>query len=99
MSELRVELPEELLEELAERAADLVLARLAEQRPEASEYLSVREAAELLRSKPQRVYDLLSDGRLTRVKEGSRVLVSRAEIEAHLRPPLSRARNGSGVAR
>ena len=30
------------------------------------ELLTVEEAAEVLRAKPQRVYDLLSDGRLTR---------------------------------
>jgi excisionase family DNA binding protein len=53
-------------------------------RPEPSPYLTVREAADYLRARPQRVYDLLSDGRLTRVKDGSRVLVARAELDAHL---------------
>jgi len=51
----------------------------------ASEFLSVSEAAELLRAKPQRIYDLLSSGRLTRVKDGARVLVARAELETWLR--------------
>lgn len=83
MSELCLELPEELVDAIAERAAELVLERLAEPMP-AQPYLSVDEAAELLRAKPQRIYDLLSTGRLTRFKDGSRVLVSRAELEAYL---------------
>ena len=49
-----------------------------------SPLLTVSEAASLLRAKPQRVYDLLSDGRLTRHKDGRRVLVDRQEIVRHL---------------
>jgi excisionase family DNA binding protein len=45
-------------------------------------FLTVNEAAQLLRCKPQRIYDLLSAHRLTRFKDGSRVLLSRAEVEA-----------------
>jgi len=64
-----------------------VAAQLADRGEQASapEFLSVSEAAELLRAKPQRIYDLLSSGRLTRVKDGARVLVARAELEAWLR--------------
>jgi excisionase family DNA binding protein len=86
-----LEFPEELVEEIVER----VLERL----PTASEFLTPTEAAELLRAKPQRVYDLLSSGRLTRHKDGSRVLVSRAELVAHLLPQGSQVRTGAGVAR
>jgi len=46
--------------------------------------MTVAEAAELIRAKPQRIYDLLSAGRLTRVNDGARTLVSRAEINQHL---------------
>jgi excisionase family DNA binding protein len=74
----RLELPEELLAELARRVSAIL-----EPKP-VSPYLSVSEAAELLRAKPQRIYDLLSSGRLTRHKDGSRVLVSRDEIDAYL---------------
>jgi len=49
-----------------------------------SPYMTVTEAAEYLRASKQRVYDLLSAGRLTRRKDGTRVLVSREELEAHL---------------
>lgn len=50
-----------------------------------SPYLSVPEAAAYLRCKRQRVDDLLSQGVLSRIKEGGRTLVSRAELKAHLR--------------
>ena len=50
-----------------------------------SPYLTVVEAAELLRCRRQRVDDLLSQRRLARYKDGSRTLVSRAEVEEYLR--------------
>lgn len=73
-----------------ELAAELGIGA-AEQEPEptsrdrlgsrqASRYLTVAEAAELLRCKPQRIHDLLSMGRLTRCKEGGRTLVIREEV-------------------
>jgi hypothetical protein len=51
---LTVELPTASLEAVAERAAELVLERLPDPSP-LSEYLTVGEAAEFLRAKPQRV--------------------------------------------
>ena len=45
-------------------------------------FLTVAEAASVLRCKPQRVYDLLSQRRLSRVKEGGRTLLLRDEVEA-----------------
>lgn len=91
MTELRLDLPDSVLESVAKRAAALVLERLESPRVQ-SELMTVPEAAELLRCKPQRVYDLLSDGRLERLKDGSRVLVRRADVVAHLLP--SGSRNG-----
>ncbi len=108
---LRLELPDALVDAIAERAAEIVLERLGEREALAgSPYLSVDEAAEYLRSSRQRVYDLLSSGRLSRHKDGSRVLVARAELEAHLAgeavgrvaqplPRRSQGRTRSGVAR
>jgi excisionase family DNA binding protein len=46
--------------------------------------MTVDEAAEFLRCKPQRVRDLLSSRRLTTHKEGGRTLVSREELQAHV---------------
>jgi excisionase family DNA binding protein len=48
-------------------------------------YLSVAEAAVYLRCDRHRIYDLLSARRLTRFKDGTRTLVSRDELNAHLR--------------
>jgi excisionase family DNA binding protein len=103
-SGLHVSLPEELVEAIAVRAAELVVERLDREAPAESPFLTVEEAASFLRSSRQRVYDLLSAGRLTRHKEGSRVLVSRAEIVAHVGgvapalPPASRGRMDRGSA-
>jgi excisionase family DNA binding protein len=80
---ISMEVPTAVIEAVAQRAAEIVLERLRldDRRPK---YLAVTEAAELMRAKPQRIYDLLSSGRLTRHKDGCRVLVSRAEIEIYL---------------
>lgn len=43
--------------------------------------LSVAEAAEVLRCKPQRVYDLRCAGRLPKTTEGGRAVVRRSDIE------------------
>ena len=47
--------------------------------------LSVAEAAEYLRCKPKRIYDLCSQGRLPFEKDGSRTLIRRRSIDAYLR--------------
>jgi excisionase family DNA binding protein len=93
---LRLELPDDVMAELVERAAsraaELVLERLGRTaRDHLSPYLSVDEAAELLRCKPQRIYDLRSSGVLARFGDGSRALVSRAELEAHLAGTAARS--------
>lgn len=75
---MAIHLPDDLLEQIASRAADLVAARRV------SPYLRVDEAADYLRCSRQRIYDLLSSGRLTRCKDGSRVLVLRTEVDDYL---------------
>lgn len=79
-----------LSEDDVDRVARRVVALLRGERDDpgaagASPYLTVPEAAAYLRCKRQRIDDLLSQGVLTRVKEGGRTLVGRAEIDAHLR--------------
>jgi excisionase family DNA binding protein len=80
---LTLPFPDELVEAIARRAAAIVI---AEGRPSAAvtPYLTVSEAADFLRCSRQRVYDLLSARRLTRHKDGSRVLISRVELDAYL---------------
>ena len=71
------------VEVLARRVAEIVTAR-TQPPPVESKYLTVPEAAELLRASRQRVYDLVSTGSLTRHKDGTRLLLRRAEVEAYL---------------
>jgi excisionase family DNA binding protein len=74
-------IPPELVEEIAQRAAQLMRQLELEENP-LSPYMTVDEAAEFLRCKPKRIYDLRSSGRLSRFNEGGRALVLRSEIEA-----------------
>ena len=84
---LTLELPAELVEAAAERAAAIVLQRLEQEHTAAqSPFMTVAEAAAYARCKPQRIYDLLSSRRLTRHKDGARTLIQRAELDAHLAP-------------
>jgi excisionase family DNA binding protein len=76
-------LPAAAVEVIAERVAEILADRF--QQSAVPEYLTVSEAADLLSASRQRIYDLLSSRRLTRLKDGRRVLVLRSEIEAHLR--------------
>ena len=111
MSELRLTtaIDAEALEALVDLVASRVLEQLQATAPPVSPFMSIPEAADFLRCRRQRVDDLLSMGRLSRVKEGSRTLVRRSEVEALLRtdgrrgvahalPTGSRSSMGSGVA-
>jgi excisionase family DNA binding protein len=93
---------ERLLTELAELAAEIVLERLGDVRA-VSPYLSVSEAADYLRCDRQRIYDLCSSRRLSKLKDGSRVLLRRDELDAligvaSVLPPASQSGMTSGVA-
>jgi excisionase family DNA binding protein len=76
---LSTEATEAIISEITQRVLDAV----GQPRPE-SPYLTIPEAATYLRCTRQRIDDLLSSGRLTRRKDGSRTLVLLAEIEHHL---------------
>lgn len=79
---LTIELPVEWIESIASTAARM--ARDADDACAGSPYLTVGEAAEYMRCGRQRIYDLLSAGRLTRRKDGARVLLRRDEIDRYL---------------
>jgi excisionase family DNA binding protein len=110
---LEAALAPELLDAFQELIAEQVrdeLERLeASSQRSGSPFVTVAEAAMFMRCSRQRVYDLLSARRLTRHYEGRRVLIARAELEAHLSsatrpvalmlPRAPRIRGGSGVAR
>jgi excisionase family DNA binding protein len=81
MSDVAITVPAAVVEEIAERAAQIVLER---QRNGAGEWLTVEEAAEYARCSRQRIYDLRSCGRLPRTGDGSRVLVRRSDLDTYL---------------
>jgi excisionase family DNA binding protein len=59
--------------------------RITSVRESESPYMTVVETANFLRCSRQRVDDLLSQRRLSRYKDGSRTLISRAEIDDYLK--------------
>jgi excisionase family DNA binding protein len=73
--------PDELVEALAGRVADLLAERLPH-RPEP--WLDVDGAADYLACKPHRVYDLKAEGRLRFAKDGTRLLFRREWLDACL---------------
>ena len=78
---LALAIPDELLDALAERVAE----RLAErERPAPPEFMTPPQAAEMIGAKTQRIYDLHSQGRLRGYKDGTRLLVRRSDVLAHL---------------
>lgn len=81
---LSINLPDDVLEQLAQRVADILEERVAARDPgqqRADRWLTVDQAAEYIGSRPQRVYDLRSSGRLTRHGDGARALVDRHELD------------------
>lgn len=82
---LAIPLPPELVDEIARKVADLISDRHAP----TPDYLTPAEAADYLRCKPQRVYDLTSQGRLPVCKDGSRSLYRRTDLDAYLAGDVS----------
>ncbi len=62
---------------------DVLRQALATPAPSASvsPFLTAAEAADLLRCRKRRIYELVADARLTRQGDGRRLLVRRAEVE------------------
>lgn len=84
---LQFDLPEEVVDAIVERAAELVIAQLtldaaADRAGDVAAYLTPRQAAIYLGCGPQRIYDLRSQRRLTPFTEGGRALVKREELDA-----------------
>ena len=61
-------------------------------------WMTVAEAAEYLRCKPQRIRDLRSSRRLTPYTEGGRALCDRREVESLVQEVEDRADNAGGPA-
>ncbi len=75
------DLPDELLELIAQRAAAIVAAGTT---TGDAGYLDVAGAAEFLACPVSRVYALTSAGRLPVHRDGSRLLFDRAELRAYV---------------
>ena len=84
---VEIVIPPDVIETIAMRAAEIAVERIGVPSPasEPSPYFTVEEAATFLRCSRSRVDDLLSQRKLTRVKDGRRTLVVRAEVETYLR--------------
>jgi excisionase family DNA binding protein len=79
---LSLTLPPEALEAIAQRAADL----LAERNGKVpADYLTPQEAADYMRcGSKQRLYDLVSQGRIEPCRDGTRLLFKRSTLDAYL---------------
>jgi excisionase family DNA binding protein len=96
---LTLTLPHSTIDLIVHHVAEIVLAQLSERAQAESPYMTIPEAATYLRCKRQRIDDLLSARRLTRYKDGSRTLIARAELEAHLTQPPMRGDHADGSQR
>ena len=80
MIELTVRLTDEQLAAIAERAAALVPSGA----PDVSPWLNVAEAAERLRCRKDRIYDLIALGKLHPRRDGRRVLLHRDDLDSYV---------------
>lgn len=74
--------PDELVEKIAERAAQLVIERV---RHEPEGYIGVQEAADFLACPTSRIYALVSSRRIPHYRDGSRLLFDRSELKEFVR--------------
>ncbi len=81
MSGLRVELPAEFLELVAQRAAQLVLERQRQQPEPRSPWLTLPEAAEYLRVSERTLERFIARGRVRAATVGRRRIVHRGELD------------------
>ncbi len=81
MIELTVTLTDQQLAEIAERAAALIPPGGT---PAVSPWLNVAEAAERLRCRKDRIYDLIALGKLHPRRDGRRVLLHRDDLDAYV---------------
>jgi Helix-turn-helix domain len=86
VNDTRLELmfPAELVERIASRAAEIALERLRAESESPSRWLTVEEAARYGRWDKQHIYDMRSDGRLSRDGEHGHALVDRHELDAYI---------------
>jgi excisionase family DNA binding protein len=82
LTRLSVDIPSELVEQIATRAAELVLERQAQ---DGSPWLDADGAARYLSTSRERIYDLVQLRKLTTHRDGRRLLFRRAELDRYLK--------------
>lgn len=80
MIELTVRLSDEQIAEIARQAAALI----PPFEPTVSPWLNVTDAAERLRCRKDRIYDLIALGKLHPRGDGARVLLHRDDLDAYI---------------
>ena len=78
---LHLELPAELVDQVAERVAEILTDRTTARD---HGYLDVPGAADFLACPPSRIYALVSAGRIPHHRDGSRLLFDRAELRQYV---------------
>jgi excisionase family DNA binding protein len=76
-----LELPDELVERIPQRAAELLAER---QQAGASRWLNTEQAAEYIAAPVSRVHDLVQLRKLTPRRDGRRLLFRREDLDAYL---------------
>jgi excisionase family DNA binding protein len=91
-SRIRLELSEVEIAAIAQRVAAIIVSGGTQPRGDSPQrFLTPAEAAQYLRCSRQRIYDLCSAGTLSRFRDGTRVLISRAEIDEHVQRTATKA--------
>lgn len=93
-SPLGLPVPDELLDRLAIRVADLLADRLEANGDAPDPWLDVEAAARYLACEPHRVYDLAASGRLRCAKDGRRSLFRREWLDQALEQTADEPRQG-----
>jgi excisionase family DNA binding protein len=81
---LSIDFPAEILEQVATRAAEIVVDRQALEADQPSGYLDVEGAAEFLACPKSRIYSLVSAGRIPHHRDGTRLLFDRGELREYV---------------
>jgi excisionase family DNA binding protein len=74
---IALELPDELLETVAKRAAEIVL----EQAPEPDEWFTSEQAAAYLKCGRRRIFNLCAEKRIPVHREGVRLMFLKSELD------------------
>ncbi|HEY1854072.1 MAG TPA: helix-turn-helix domain-containing protein [Solirubrobacterales bacterium] len=85
MAAVRFDIGEELIEQIARRAAELLVDTARGGEPEGDGYLDVNGAAAFLSCPKSRIYSLASLGRIPHYHDGSRLLFDRTELRDYVR--------------